>query len=154
MSQLLEFATNHWILVLAFLIILALLVRSFLSDVASGVKKVKVSEAVNLVNREGARVVDVRTEAEYKNGHILDSLNLPLGILEQNIKRLGEDKDRPLVVVCRSGQRSTKAAQLLKRHGFTRIYNLAGGILAWEKEGLPLHREKKKKAKKGKKKGD
>ncbi len=147
MSRLLEFAANHWILVTTFFVLLFLLLRSFLKDRISGVKTVPVNEAVQLINRDEARVLDVRTEQEYEQGHILDSINIPVGLLDQNIKQLGENRDRPLLVVCRSGQRAARAAGILKKHGFTHIYNLAGGILAWEKEGLPLHQGKKKRGK-------
>jgi len=143
MSRVLEFAANHWLLVTALVVILVLLVRSFLSERISGVKSVPIADAVNLVNRENALVLDVRTEQEYEQGHILDSLNIPLGLLDQNIKQLGEDRERPILVVCRSGQRSARAAGILKKHGFNHIYNLAGGLMAWEKEGLPLHKGKK-----------
>ncbi len=147
MSRLPEFIANHWILVTIFVVLLVLLVRSFLKDRLSGAKSVPVAEAVQLVNRENALVLDVRTEQEYDQGHILDSLNIPVGLLDQNIRQLGEDRDRPILLVCRSGQRSARAAQILKRHGFTRIYNLAGGMFAWEKENLPLHKGKKGKRK-------
>lgn len=65
---------------------------------------------------QGGTIVDVRTASEYEQGHVKDSVNIPLDILTQNLHKL--DKNRPIVTCCRSGMRSGQAAQILQDHGF------------------------------------
>ena len=88
-----------------------------------------------LQNQEGKVVLlDVRTAEEYKQGHIDNAKNIDVLQKDfvQKIERL--DKNTPVFVYCRSGHRSMKAAQILKEHGFTKVYNLAGGYIAWSKQ--------------------
>lgn len=83
-------------------------------------------------NTPGAVLVDVRTPAEYGEGRIPGSINVPLQLLEK-IYDAVEDKDAPVYVYCRSGARSRQAAQLLGRMGYTNVTNL-GGILSYRGE--------------------
>lgn len=86
---------------------------------------------------EAVIVVDVRTSEEFAHeGHIFSSRLLPLSYLRQRSDEL--PKDKPIVVVCRSGERSQVACEQLAALGFTDIFNLAGGIDAWQQAKLPL----------------
>jgi rhodanese-related sulfurtransferase len=84
---------------------------------------------------EPVQVVDVRTPEEYSGplGHIRGALLLPMDELASRIGEL--DAARPVVTVCRSGARSAQAATLLGKDGFTRVANLAGGMLRWRARG-------------------
>jgi len=88
-------------------------------------------------------LIDVREDAEYTGelGHIPGSTLLPLKRLQFEMDKLGVDKDEPLVVVCRSGVRSTTAAAMLTGMGYTRVSNLRGGMLAWRDAGYEVERE-------------
>jgi rhodanese-related sulfurtransferase len=97
-------------------------------------------EALNLINHQSALVLDVREESEYKAGHILNAKWLPLGNLTARVGELQRYREQPVVVVCRSGNRSAAACALLGKQGFTGAVNLAGGVTAWEKSNLPLER--------------
>lgn len=77
-------------------------------------------------------VLDVREPSEYAEGHIPNAVLLPLGTLEKDPPKL--PKENPVVTVCRSGRRSAIAADILTRAGFTKVYNLSGGMLAWPYE--------------------
>lgn len=81
-------------------------------------------------------IVDVREPHEYKAGHIEGARLAPLG----NVAKELEDvpKDREIVLVCRSGNRSGKAQRILAERGFTRLLNMEGGMVAWEKKGYPV----------------
>ena len=84
-------------------------------------------------------LLDVREYPEFAAGHLKGARLLPLAELDQ---RAGElPKDRPIVCMCRSGRRSDEAATKLERLGFSNVSQLAGGVTAWEKSGLPLERE-------------
>ena len=98
-------------------------------------------EAVALINHDNALVVDVRTESEFQNGHILNAMHMPLGMFESKIQDLDAYKDRPIIASCQSGNRSGRAISLLKKRGFTNIYNLNGGVMAWQNANLPLTTE-------------
>jgi rhodanese-related sulfurtransferase len=82
----------------------------------------------------------VREESEYADGHVLNSKHIPLGKLKQRIGELEKYRERPVVVICRSGQRSASACILLGKQGFAQAYNMNGGILAWKKASLPLEK--------------
>ncbi len=91
-------------------------------------------EARDLIAR-GAIVLDVRTPNEYYAGNIPGSRLIPLQQLEGRVGELSDLRDRPILIYCRSGNRSTVAAEILMRHGFKELYNLRHGILDWAKQG-------------------
>lgn len=103
----------------------------------SGVKQVSPQEAVMLFNHEDALVLDVRENSEYSDGRIPKAKHVPMGQLKNRISELEKYKDKPIVAVCRSGSRSGYACSILRKHGFDKVYNLSGGILAWDQAGLP-----------------
>lgn len=140
MDQFTEFAVNNWPLFLALVIILVLLARTWMTP--GGIKGLGPMEAVRLSNHNDAVFIDVRTDDEYKEGHIQYSLHAPLGLLDTKLKDIAKYKNRPLIVYCRSGSRSSSAGATLKKQGFEEIYNLTGGIMAWQNANLPLTKDK------------
>lgn len=103
-------------------------------------REVGVVEAVQLINRKDALVVDVRDTGEYEAGHIAGARHVPEKQLAERMKELEKFKDRPLIVVCRSGARSAVAVQVLRRDGFNEAVSLHGGIGAWGQAGMPLEK--------------
>lgn len=93
--------------------------------------------------KDGARVqvLDVREHFEFREGHIRNAKNMPLHDLARNVENLDFDPEWPVVVICLSGHRSIPAYRLLKRKGYTQIYSLKGGMLAWWNAHLPTTRE-------------
>ncbi|NOX43859.1 MAG: rhodanese-like domain-containing protein [Gammaproteobacteria bacterium] len=136
LEQLNEFVINQWMLFAALIIILAMLVKSFVG--LKGVVDINPAKAIQLINHEDAVVLDVRTEDEFKEGHVLNSMHIPVGLLENRIKEIEGHKSKPVIVNCRTGSRSVSACAVLRKQGFTSIYKLAGGVLAWKKANLPL----------------
>lgn len=96
------------------------------------------AEATLLINREDALVVDVREADEYAAGHLPEARNIPLGKFAERAGELEKFKDRPVILCCSSGIRSSKAAGELQKLGFTRLKNLDGGVDSWRQAGLPL----------------
>jgi len=82
--------------------------------------------------------IDVRTPEEYAAGHIPGAKLIPLAELEARLSEV--PRDRQVYLYCRSGRRSAKAAELLAKHGYTNIENIAGGILAWKAAGYPIEK--------------
>jgi rhodanese-related sulfurtransferase len=87
---------------------------------------------------QGALLLDVREAYEYEQGHAPGSTLIPLGQLEQRLQEISSYKDKPVALICRSGQRSGVAQKLLKIAGFSATANLEGGIIAWQRAGLPV----------------
>jgi rhodanese-related sulfurtransferase len=118
----------------------AMLLWSFFGNRLLGIKEVDHIAAMQLMNHKNALVLDVREQSEYDAGHILSSKLIPLGKLKDRLGELEKYRERPIVVICRSGQRSASACGLLGKQGFAQAYNLNGGIVAWQKASLPLEK--------------
>jgi rhodanese-related sulfurtransferase len=115
-----------------------MLLWSIFGNRIRGIKEVDCTAALQLINHKNALVLDVRENDEYKAGHVLHSMLIPLGKLKQRLGELEKYRDQPVVVICRSGNRSGLACAILGKQGFTQAYNLAGGVIAWQKANLPL----------------
>ncbi|MCC7401963.1 MAG: rhodanese-like domain-containing protein [Chitinophagaceae bacterium] len=74
--------------------------------------------------QDGAQIIDVRTKAEFQNGHIKGAVNMPLNNLTSQVNKL--KKNKPVITCCASGMRSASAKSILKSHGFTEVYNGGG----------------------------
>ena len=96
---------------------------------------VKVAQAMN---QQGALLLDVREPGEFSAVHAPDAKLIPLGQLNSRLQEIASYKDKPIVVVCRSGRRSAQAVAMLKEAGYTQVSNVKGGMNAWEGEGLAV----------------
>jgi len=130
----------HTMLVAGFLAVLSALAWNIITD-PGGKNAVDPLAATALINHEEAVVLDVRSMAEFKDGHIVNAVNIPLNGLGNNVKQLEKHRKRPIVTVCRSGSRSGAACSLLRKHGFENVKNLRGGMMAWESANLPVKRK-------------
>lgn len=137
--MLLYLQNNIWTILIA-LTSGAMLFWSFFGNRLRGIKDVDHIAATQLINHKNALVLDVREQGEYDSGHILNSKLVPLGKLRERIGELEKYRDKPILVVCRSGMRSASACAQLGKQGFAQAYNLEGGVMAWQKASLPLER--------------
>ncbi len=154
LSQILEFIANHALLSLAFVLALAAVLFNEYRNLTAGFKAVGPLIATRIINDEDPLILDVRENSEVKDGIIADALHIPLGELSRRMAELEPYKDRTVLIYCRSGSRSASAARRLRRAGFEKVYNLAGGIMAWVDQHLPVVRpgSRKNKGKNRKKK--
>lgn len=102
-----------------------------------GVPNLTPAEAVTLINRSNALVLDVRDEAEFASGHITEAKHIPLNALESRIAELAKYKNKPIVVNCQRGVRGAKACDILRKAEFTQVHHLQGGLNAWQEAKLP-----------------
>jgi len=137
MEQISEFVVNHWVLVTMFVMVATALTISFLKSFEG----VTPYQAVNLMNQDNALVLDVRKNGDYKKGHIIGALNLPVGLIRESISDLQKHKDKSILLCCQTGGESSVALKTLKQLGFERTQTIKGGILAWQQESFPLERE-------------
>lgn len=135
MAQFVEFIGNHLVLSTMWVVTLAAIL---FYHQRTGSSSVRPQQAVMMINRKDAVVVDVREKKEYEEGHIVDSLNIPLAKLKQRLKELKKHKDKPIIVVCKLGQHSGEAAKQLMEAGYEEVFKLSGGITEWRAQSLPL----------------
>jgi rhodanese-related sulfurtransferase len=140
MNQFMSFVAQNWVLVLTLVIIIVLLILEEKKGGInlSGIKQIDPQTLINLVNHESALVIDVRSENEFKVGHITSAKNMPAADFASKIQNIVKYKDKPVVLVCSSGRASQNTGAALRKQGFTNISSLAGGINAWQRAGLPL----------------
>ena len=103
------------------------------------IPQVSSSELAERVRDGNVAVLDVRGQAEWEEGHMPGVPNIPVGYLAERLEEI--PRDRPLVVHCQSGSRSAIAASVLRASGFQDVSNLSGGIVDWERSGMPIQRE-------------
>ena len=135
MAQFVEFIGNHLVLSTMWVVTLGAII---LYHQRTGSSSVGPQQAVMLINRKNAVVVDVRDKKEFESGHIVDSINIPLAKLKQRITELKKHKEKPVVVVCKLGQHSGEAAKMLTEAGHAEVFKLSGGVTEWKSQSLPL----------------
>jgi rhodanese-related sulfurtransferase len=131
---------NIW-LVLAAVVSGAMLIWPLINRRLSGTAEVGALQAVQLLNRKDAIMIDVREPAEFNTGHAPNAKNIPLAQLDKRIGELDKFKSRPLVVVCQTGGKSHAATAALKKAGFAEVVVLAGGIGAWQQASMPVEKK-------------
>jgi len=104
-------------------------------------KELGVVQAVQLINRQDAVVVDVREPAEFKAGHIPNARNIPHGQIGDRLKELEKFKSKPILLSCATGQRSASACNVLQKAGFADVSSLSGGMNAWLQASMPVEKD-------------
>lgn len=105
-------------------------------NVAADIKEISPSEAQTAVAKAYSQFIDVRTPEEYAGGHAARAVNIPLDTLSSSLDKL--EKNEPVYLICQTGNRSKKAAVMLKDAGFNNVLNITGGTVAWQAAGLPM----------------
>jgi rhodanese-related sulfurtransferase len=134
----LSFVLENWYLFVVALVSGGLLLWPTLVEGAGGAR-VSAADAVRLINREKAVLIDISEPAEYAAGHAVGARSVPLAGLETS-RDLPKNKSLPLVVVCPNGSRAPRAVALLKKLGFENTSALAGGLVAWRAANLPTEK--------------
>ncbi|OHC71398.1 MAG: sulfurtransferase [Rhodocyclales bacterium GWA2_65_20] len=103
-----------------------------------GAGSISVTEATMLLNHEDGVMLDVRETGEWSAGHIANARHISVTQIGKRLSEIDKLKEKPIIVCCASGNRSSSACNTLRKAGFQRVYNLAGGIGAWTAAGLPV----------------
>ncbi len=139
MEQLSEFITNNLLLFAALAVVMVMLIKAELDHQANRGSFLSPSMAIRLMNNHSdALVLDIRTTADFKNGHIKGAKNVPLSDFAGSVDALKADKSEPVLIYCNSGNTVSRAIKLLKKAGFEKVNNLEGGIAAWKEANMPL----------------
>lgn len=142
MARLIEFAGNHPFLTAAAVTLMFVIVMYEFRRATRGYREVEPAEAPRLINHDEAVLVDVRAAADFEKGHILNALNVPAGEVKDKLDVLLKHAGKPLIVYCGTGITSGRAATELVLAGLQPVFNLKGGLSAWETAGLPVVRKK------------
>lgn len=137
MDRLVEYIGNHVWLVLGTAVALALVIVYEVRTRASSFASLSPQEAIRFMN-QGALVLDLRKVEEFREGHLSGARHLP----SDQILTAGEThkkyREKPVLVYCGSGSVGAAAARQLAAQGFTKAFNLRGGLETWRTENLPL----------------
>ena len=133
-----KFFIDNWILILAAFVSGGMLVWPLVMR-GSRAGSVSAAQAVHMINREKAVVVDVSEPAEYAAAHVAGSRSVPFGNHESS-KDLPSNKALPLILVCPTGARASRAAATLRKLGYEKAVPLAGGLAAWREANLPIEK--------------
>jgi len=131
---------NIWLVIIA-VVSGALFIGPTVAKLFSRAREAGVADAVRLINRLDAVIVDVREPHEFKSGHIPNARNIPMSQLKDRIKELEKFKNRPILLVCQTGQRSAQIYASLADEGFAEAVGLAGGMGAWQQANMPVEKE-------------
>jgi rhodanese-related sulfurtransferase len=110
----------------------------FKKEALKHITTITVPEAKALLDKGGITFLDVRTETEFKKGHIPGAMNLPRGKLEFEIDKKITDKNAQVVLYCKTGGRSALATYTLVKMGYKNLKSMDGGWTAWTKAGYPV----------------
>ncbi len=139
MDRLLEYSSHHpWLAALAVIAALAVLAYELYLRMQNAAALAP-QEAIRLMN-QGATVLDVRTPQAYAEGHINGARHFDPEQIQSATETLKRYKEKPLIIVCDRGTVGAAAARTLARQGFTKVFNLRGGVAAWRAQNLPLAR--------------
>lgn len=131
-----------WLLPVAAIVVIAALIGGVMlltkDDKASADTLISPKEYTSDFDTRDHLLVDVRTVAEFNEGHIEGAINIPVEELDQRLDELPQDET--IVVYCRSGNRSADAADMLDEAGYSSVYDIDGGVIAWSADNLPLVR--------------
>lgn len=122
-----------------------IIVMQYKSEGEAQYAELTAPEAKALIEKMNPLILDVRTPAEYYSGHIPGAVLIPLQQLADRLREIESHKEKDILIYCRSGNRSTVAAEILNRQGFKKTHNLQNGILDWIKNGFEIKQEQEQK---------
>ena len=138
MPDIAAFAQANIILVGIFVALLFMTLGFEIQKLTKPYNDVDPDETVRLINRENAALLDLRESHELGGKTIRNAKHLPVSVLQQRLADIAPLKDTPLIAFCASGVRAPAACRVLKKNGFLKVYNLKGGITAWQQANMPL----------------
>ena len=137
-----QFVGNHLALAALFVVLLLALIVMQLMEMFSKVQALTPAGLTQLINRESPLLIDISPRDAFEKAHIPGARHVAMSQFDPENKNLASAKELPVVVICRSGQTASTAAQRLVKAGFTRVHTLGGGMLAWQEAQLPVAKGK------------
>jgi rhodanese-related sulfurtransferase len=135
-----DFIVNNIGLVMLFLASGVMLFWPEIQRLTAGGAQLGTLEVTRLMNQGGTLVLDIREGEDFAAGHLPKARHIPLSQLSSRVDEIGKYKDKTVIVTCRNGTRAGKASRVLKQSGFTNVFELRGGLNAWEQASLPVEK--------------
>lgn len=133
-----KFALDNWTLIAVAFASGAMLIWPFASGARGGAARLSTLQATRLINDSDAVVIDIRDQADYARGHIINSKNIPDKVINERKAEIEKLKGKPVIVSCDGGTRAGASADKLRAMGLTEVFTLQGGLAAWREAGLPV----------------
>ena len=133
-----KFIVDNWMLILIALGSGGMLAWPMLRGAGAG--SLTAQGAVQLINRERAVVIDVRSPEEFATGHVTGARNVPLDTLEAKLAATVKNKALPLLLVCATGARAQRAVAVAKKLGYEQAQAVSGGLKSWKEANLPVEK--------------
>jgi len=141
MQEYITFFQNHPLLIGGFIAVSGMILWTELRRFTKGYQELTPAEVVRLMNQGDTLLLDVREDSELAQGKIAGAKHIPLKNVVKRVSEVEKDKEKNVVVYCRVGNRSGLACSQLLKHGFEKVYNLKGGITAWQSDNLPTSKK-------------
>ncbi len=142
MEQYIEFVGNHPWMFAALAGTIGLLIFMEYERLTAAAKNISPIQATRLQNDEDVLVLDIRDDSDFKRGHVINAMNMPMGQIEKRVNEITKYKNKPVIAVCETGMRSQRACKALQKHGFENLHSLGGGMGAWGKANMPVATKK------------
>jgi rhodanese-related sulfurtransferase len=133
-----NFVIDNWMLIAVALVSGALLAWPVIRGGAQG--GLSAMQAVQLINREKAIVVDVCEPEEFAQSHVGGARNVPLGQLEHRLPDVVKNRSLPVILVCQTGARASRALSTARKLGYEKAQVLGGGLKSWKEANLPIEK--------------
>ena len=144
MDRYIEFALNHYILILALLVVTYLLIQEFLDAAFKKYGAITPMVAVTKMNDGNTVVIDVRENDEFNKAHIEGAVNIPLSKIKENTSSLEPYKKNEVLIVCQEGARANAAGKIFHKAGLNDIFVISGGMQSWQEDyKLPIKTSRK-----------
>ena len=138
MDQYIEFISNHPVLSIIWLALVAMLISSWFKSKFSAIRQINPQQLTLLINRDDGQVIDIRAQKEFNSGRIAGATHLnPEKAKQSDFSSLEKFKTKPIILVCTTGMTASGIATEMHKAGFERVYVLAGGMGAWQSASLP-----------------
>lgn len=138
MARLSEFVFNHWLLVVAFALVLVAIIYEEAKKKLFSKNLLTTQQLVDMMNKETVVLLDVRESKKFKSGHIVHSLNVPVADLTKKLASLSSHVADNVVIIAETDADAEKVSKTLSENNFTKIFILDNGINAWKKDNYPL----------------
>ncbi|MBU3824043.1 MAG: rhodanese-like domain-containing protein [Candidatus Oceanisphaera merdipullorum] len=139
MQEYLDFFANNTLLVVAWIGLVAAIVVTTVMAKLSKVKVIPTQEAVLLINKQDAVVIDVRSADDFRKGHITGAVNVPASQIKANdLSQIQKYQQKPVILVCETGMTTSGLGRILTKAQFTQVYALRGGMADWRTQNLPV----------------
>jgi len=142
MQEYTEFVRENLFLFIGFFAVAGILIWTEYNRFTRKYNVASVNQAVKILDDDKAVIVDVREEREITDGSLKNAKHIPVSEFKGRLKELNKSKSHPILVYCKTGNRSGGACKMLQAEGFENVTNLEGGIVAWETANMPLSKKR------------